>query len=66
MYSIAGLENGIVGCRKNIAVLETAIEKERSTIAQYRIMMSQIEEAEIKKKKALDGVHLEIVRDNPN
>jgi hypothetical protein len=61
MYSIDGLENGIGGCRKNIAVLEAAIEKERNTIKEYRIMIDDIEQADKLKKNAQDNVHLEIV-----
>jgi len=51
-YTIEGLLNGIEGCKKNIAVLETAIETERSTIAEYRIMIDSIETAERKQKEA--------------
>jgi len=63
MYTIEGLLNGIENKKKNVAVLKTAIEKEQSDIAQYRIMISQIQEAAKQKQVALDGVHLEIVRD---
>jgi hypothetical protein len=35
-FDITALANGIEGCRKNIAIFEKAIEKERSTIAEYR------------------------------
>lgn len=61
MYSIEGLENGVEGCRKNIAVLETAIEKERNTIKEYRIMIDDLETATKLKKNAEDNVHLELV-----
>lgn len=59
-YTIAGLENGIQGCKKNIAVLEAAIEKERNTIKEYRIMIDDIERAERKKTEALKNVKIEI------
>lgn len=64
MYSIEGLENGIEGCKKNIKVLEGAIDKERNTIKEYRIMIDDIETADRKKKEAEDNVHIEIVKDD--
>ena len=65
-YSLDGLKHGIENKRKNIKVLETAIEKERRDIAQYRIWMDDIERADKAKKFAEANVHLEIVRDNPH
>jgi hypothetical protein len=63
MYSIEGLENGIEGCRKNIQVLEAAIDKERQTIKEYRVMMDDIEFAADLKTKAEEGVNIEVVRE---
>lgn len=59
-YTLKGLENGIVGCKKNIAALESAIEKERNTIKEYRIMMDSIEESDRRLKEAEAGVHVEM------
>jgi uncharacterized OsmC-like protein len=64
MYTIDGLRNGIKGCRKNIKVLEVAIDKEQQTIADYRIMIDDIERAEEAKEHAEANFHLEIVRDD--
>lgn len=64
MYSIDGLKNGIKGCRKNIKLLEGAIEKERNTIKEYRIMMKDIEISNKLKKAANDNVHIELVKDD--
>ena len=64
MYSAEGLENGIETCRKNITVLEGAIERERETIKEYRVMIYDIERAAKEKEAAERNVHLEIVRDN--
>ena len=64
MYSIEGLEEGIVNCRRNIDVLETAVETERNTIKEYRIMIDDIERAEENKKGAEEMVkNIEIVRE---
>jgi len=63
MYSIEGLENGIVGCRKNIEVLEAAIEAERTTIKEYRIMIDDIERASSLKAEAEANINIEVVRE---
>ena len=63
MYSIEGLENGINGARANIASLESAIDKERNTIKDYRIMIDDIERADKKLKEAYASVNVEVVRD---
>ena len=60
-YSLEGLDNGIEGCKKNITVLELAIDRERKTIKEYRIMMAAIEESDIKVKAAMANVHVEVV-----
>jgi hypothetical protein len=60
-YTVEGLENGVEGCKKNIAVLEDAIEKERNTIKEYRIMMDEIETSDRLVKAAHDGIHVEVV-----
>jgi len=59
-HSIEGLEQGILNHKKNIKVLETAIEKERQAIADYRIMISEIQEAKEHKAEAEANVHAEI------
>jgi len=59
MYSIKGLEDGIEHAKKNIAVLEDAIERERNTIKEYRIMIDSIEVADRKKKEAEGHVEVE-------
>ena len=60
MYTVEGLEKGIVSCRNNIALLEDAIEKERATIKDYRHMADSIVESERKVKEANEGVHIEV------
>lgn len=62
-FSVDSLENGIVNCRKNIKVLEEAIDKERQTIKDYRIMIDDVEYAEKAKHAAENNVHIEVVRD---
>ena len=64
MYSIEGLLNGIEDKKKHILVLEGAIEKYRTEIAQYRIMIDQLEKAAAQQKEAKAGVHLELVSDS--
>lgn len=61
MYSIEGLRNGIARCKINIKSLEQALANERSTIADYKIMIADIETAEKKKAEAEAGVHVEVV-----
>ncbi len=65
MYSVEGLEHGIERCKVNIASLETAIDAERKTIADYRIMIDSLEKAEQKQKEA--NAHVEFApSDNKN
>jgi cell division protein FtsL len=64
MYSVEGLQNGIKQCRANIRTLEEAIDREQKTIADYRIMIDDIERADELKAQAEAGVHIEIVRDD--
>ena len=64
-YSLEGLEHGIDRCKVNIGVLETAIEKERNTIKEYRIMIDSVETSDRLKKEAESNVHLEVVDDSP-
>lgn len=66
MFSVENLERGIEHARKNIRVLEDAIERERQTIKEYRIMIDDIEFAEKQKKAAEEGISIEVVNDNPN
>jgi uncharacterized OsmC-like protein len=63
-YSIEGLEAGIERCRINISVLEEAIEKERRTIKEYRIMIDDLERAEKGKELAEANIHVEVDRDD--
>lgn len=60
-YSLESLENGITNCKKNIAVLEDATDKERNTIKEYRIMMDDIEMADKLKHAAENNIHIELV-----
>ncbi len=66
MYSIEGLTHGIERCDVNIATLEKAIEKERTTKADYRIMIDKLEVADRKMQHAKDNIssHVELVVDN--
>lgn len=63
MFSIEGLEEGIVNAKRNIKVLEEAIDRERNTIKEYRIMMDDIEEADRLKQEAESNVHIEVIKD---
>ena len=65
MYSVEGLEHGIERARVNIASLEVAIEKERNTIKEYRIMIDDIETADRKLKEAYSSVTIEVECDDP-
>ena len=60
MYSIDGLRHGITRCKQNIKVLRQAIEKEQKTIADYKIMIDDIEQAEKGKAEAEANVTVEI------
>ena len=60
-FSVESLENGIVNSRKNISVLEDAIDKERNTIKEYRIMINDIEIADKLKHAAENNIHIEVV-----
>lgn len=62
-FTVESLENGIDNCRKNIDVLETAIETERNTIKNYRIMIDDIETAERNLAAAEKNITIEVVRD---
>ena len=64
MYSKDGLEHGIKMCRKNIKVLEDAIEKERDTIKEYRIMIDDLEKAGALAKEAAANIHIEVDNDS--
>lgn len=41
-YSVESLERGIEAAKKNIETFETAIDKERETIREYRFMIDTI------------------------
>lgn len=62
-YSVEGLRNGIERCKHNVKVLQGAIEAERKTIADYKIMISHLEEAKEKQEEAEANVHVEVVED---
>lgn len=62
MYTVEGLRHGISQAKQHIKVLEEAIEKERRTIADYKIMIDSIEAADRKKKAAEKGVRIEVVK----
>lgn len=64
MYSIEGLKHGIERCKVNIDILKKAIEDERKTIADYKIMIANLQRAEKEKKEAEANTHVEIVHDN--
>lgn len=63
-YTVDGLLHGIERCKLNIGVLEQAISREQGTIADYKIMISDIKNAEAKKAEAEANVHVEVVRDD--
>ena len=41
-YDASALEQGVLKAKQNIKVFEDAIEKERKTIVEYRIMIDAI------------------------
>jgi len=63
-YSADGLKHGIERARHNIVVLEQAIEREESTIADYRTMLADIKRAEEQKAEAEANIRIEVVRDD--
>ena len=65
-YSIEGLEHGIERCDVNIKLLEVAIEKERQTKKDYRIMIDHKEKADRKMEhaKASMKASVEVVVDD--
>ena len=65
MYTVKGLTHGIERCKVNIKVLQDAIERERETIKDYKIMISRIEEADAKKAEAEANVTVEVVNGVP-
>ena len=64
MYEKSGLLEGVQNCKRNIKVLEKAIEDERNTIKEYRVMIEDIDRAEAKMAEAKAGVHIEVVNDD--
>lgn len=52
LYSTEALERGILDIKKNIKVFEEQIEKERARIAEYRVMISQLEEKQLQERMA--------------
>ena len=64
MYNVDGLRAGIVNLKRNIKVLEKAIEVERKTISEYKVMIDDIERAEGQKAEAEAGIHIEVIRDD--
>lgn len=61
MYTVEGLRHGIEQAKGHIKMLQRAIEEQRVTIKDYKIMIADIEEAEKKKAEAEAGVHVEVV-----
>ena len=61
MYTVEGLTHGIERCKVNIATLEEAIEAERKTIADYKIMIAKLERVAQQKAEAEANVHIEVV-----
>jgi len=45
-FSVESLDNGIAACNKNIKTFEDAIDRERTTIKEYRDMIVIIQEKE--------------------
>ena len=66
MYTVEGLKHGIERAKHNRKVLLDAAEAESKTIADYKIMISQIEEAEKKKAEAEANVHIEVDDGSPD
>lgn len=64
MFNVEALERGIEKIKKNILVLEDAIDKERSRIKEYRGMIETIERKE--KEKVLASQSIKIVRGDNN
>lgn len=64
MYTVDGLVHGIDQAKKNIKMLEKAIDDERKTIADYRVYIDKIEQAEKRKAEAEANVHVEVVTDD--
>ncbi len=65
-YSVESLENGILACNKNIKIFEDAIEKERNTIKEYRIMMDTVQKNERQAKMREEmtaNIQVEVIRD---
>lgn len=62
MYSIDGLVHGMERCKINIAALEKAIADEQKTIADYKIMISKLEQVERERIEAES--HVEVVHVN--
>lgn len=61
-YDIDGLLVGIDACKRNIETFERAIEKERQTIKEYKIMIDHLKE----KSKWPKDIVIEVDRGNPN
>ena len=60
MYSIDTLEHGIKKCKENIKIFEDAIDKERDSIKEYRIMMDVLDKKKRQHQEMLNNVHIEI------
>ena len=61
-YDIDGLTRGIDACKRNIETFEQAIEKERQTIKEYKIMIDHLKE----KAKRPKDIVIEVDRGNSN
>ena len=62
MYTIDGLKHGIAQAKKHIKVLRAAIKDEQQTIADYKIMIADINRAAQAKEEADANVTVEVIR----
>jgi len=58
-YSKENLEEGIEKCKANIVIFEEAIEKERGTIKEYRMMIEESERMANVREVVAKGVKIE-------
>lgn len=62
-YTIEGLRAGIEHAKRNISSLKMAIDAEEKTIADYKIMIADIERSERRKAEAEANVSVEVISD---
>jgi hypothetical protein len=61
-FNPAALELGIEKCQDNIKIFEEAIEKERNTIKEYRIMIEQLAHKRHVMEVAEKGIRVRVER----